>query len=370
MLRDFRDSHKDLRAKIINVASAGYAGTQFEGFFRALRALVEQTEMDAAPNDKVNIITGMISPADTRFIKELLEKMGLDAILLPDISETLDGGHETAYSRLPLSGTPIGDVAKMAGARFSIEISAFIEDEYSPALYLRERYGVPMARCPLPVGLRDTDRFIELLEQAGGVAGDEIQKQRSRLLDAMADSHKYNAQVRAAVFGEPDLVYSVSRMLVENGAMPVLAATAQVCADLPKALTSEFEDAAAFHLDEMCAAIDACDFDDIERYAVELKANVLIGSSDGRRIEEKRRIPLVRCAFPVHDHVGGQRIRILGYEGGLSLLDRITNSLIGRIESGFRSELYELYYRNNATDPGRRSAARAPQHGPRCVERG
>ena len=34
----------------------------------------------------------------------------------------------------------------------------------------------------------------------------EIEKERGRYLDAMVDSHKYNAEGRAVIFGEPDFI--------------------------------------------------------------------------------------------------------------------------------------------------------------------
>ena len=70
----------------------------------------------------------------------------------------------------------------------------------------------------------------------------------------------------------------------------------------------------------------------------------MIGNSDGRRIEEKHDIPLIRCAFPIHDRIGGQRVRTLGYEGSQLLLDQITNTILKAVEGGFRETLYNTYY--------------------------
>jgi len=39
-------------------------------------------------------------------------------------------------------------------------------------------------------------------------------------------------------------------------------------------------------------------------------------------------VPLVRCGFPVHDRLGAQRIRLLGYGGTQQLFDRIVNALL------------------------------------------
>jgi len=348
------ETRPELRAKIVTVKSAGYSGTQFEGFFRTLRALVEQTEQDSTPNGKVNIIINMVSPADTRWLKSFVAGFGIDAIFLPDVSENLDGVHQEQYERLPAGGTSISEIGMMAGARATVELSSFFDEAYSPGQYLNDVYGVPLYRSALPVSLADTDAFASILTELGGKMPLDVTNERGRRLDAMVDSHKYNAQVRAAVFGEPDFVYAVCRLLTENGAMPVVAATGSVCTGFRDTVSEAISGIHEFHLGENPFISDDCDFCAIESAALEQRANVLIGSSDGRRISEKTDIPLVRCAFPVHDHVGGQRVRTLGYEGSLSLLDAVTNAVISGIEESFREDLYERYF------AGGRDEARVP----------
>lgn len=347
ILRGFYDSHPETNVKIIPVSSAGYSGTQYEGFFKALRAIVENVDMRPGKNNKLNIITGLISPADTRYLKNLLDEMGLEYILLPDLSDNLDGQHNEEYNRLPEGGTSIEEIEMMAGARMTVELTAFIKDENSPAQYLYEACGVPFVRCNLPVGLRDTDDFIAILESAGGKKTEEMKKQRGRYLDAMIDSHKYNGEGRAVIFGEPDFVLSVTRLCTENGIMPVVTATGAKSGSFEPMIEKDIKKVAGFQFVDSYKILDNTDFDNIEKYALELEANVMVGSSDGRRIEEKYNLPLVRCAFPVHDHVGGQRVRMLGYEGSLILLDRITNTLLGKKEHSFRNQLFEKYFKED-----------------------
>ncbi|MDR1815797.1 MAG: radical SAM protein [Clostridiales Family XIII bacterium] len=373
----YREARPDLRARIVTVQSAGYAGTQFEGFFRTLRALVEQTEQDATPNGRVNIVTGQISPADTRWLKGFVAAHGIDAIFLPDLSENLDGGHAEVYERLPSGGTPIADVAKMAGARATVELCTFYDEAYSPGAFLNNHFGVPLFRAALPTSLKDVDALAGILVGLGGRQNaapttnaksnvgaacsrppDAVNRARLRRLDAMVDSHKQNAQARAAVFGEPDFVYATCRLLVENGAMPVVAATGSVCPDFREKLAEVIAEVQGFHLGENPFIADDCDFTQIETAALEQRANVLIGSSDGRRISEKTGIPLVRCAFPIHDHVGGQRVRTLGYEGGLMLLDQVTNAVISGVETTFREELKGRYYHPSDSDHDASSASK------------
>jgi len=194
------------------------------------------------------------------------------------------------------------------------------------------------------VGLRATDAFIKQIVELGGMVSPALTKERGRYLDAMVDSHKYNALGRATVFGEPDFVKAVINLCTENGIVPVVSATGAVCTKFQEKIETQIKKVAAGLFVENYAMVDDADFETIEQLTLDLRANILIGNSDARRIAEKHSIDLVRCAFPIHDRVGGQRVQMIGYAGSLQLLDRIANSLLGNKESAFREELYEKYY--------------------------
>ncbi|KAB1438184.1 nitrogenase cofactor biosynthesis protein NifB [Candidatus Galacturonibacter soehngenii] len=331
--------------KVIPIPSPGYGGTQFEGYMRAIYEVVKNVEMDTTKHEKINVVTSILSPADTRYLKDLLKDFSIDAILLPDLSETLDGMHKTTYERLPSGGTSIGDIQTMAGARLTLELSSFTKDNPSVAKYLFDTYGVPYKKCALPVSLRDTDQLIKILSEISGKSiPNEITNQRGRFLDAMIDGHKYNGEARAAIFGEPDFVYSTVRLCVENGIMPMIVATGSKCNTLKKMVEHEIEELAKAYLIDRFEILDDIDFQTIEEKSIELGINILIGSSDGRRIEERQQIGLVRRSFPIHDRVGGQRLRMLGYEGALTFLDEIANVILSKKETSFRKDLYKKYY--------------------------
>lgn len=346
--KTFMEEHPDEKVKLIPVAAPGYGGTQYGGYFNALIAIVSNIEMKKEKNSKVNVVTGPMSPRDARKLKEILNDFNIDYILLPDISENLDDIHKKIYNRLPEHGTSINEISMMAGAKATIELSTFVSEKSSVGLYLEENYGVKNIRINMPVGLRDTDKFLEVLSQ---ISGNEIPekyvKERGRYLDAMIDSHKYNAEGRAAIFGEPDFVYSTARMMLENGVMPVLIATGDVCPELKDKLFDEVKELSEALFVDNFDIIDDADFTDIESYAVRLDANILIGSSDGRRIEEKKNIPLIRLAFPIHDRVGGQRILSIGYEGSLNVSDSVTNMILERKHDVFRKKTYEMFYKGD-----------------------
>ncbi|MDD2213678.1 MAG: nitrogenase cofactor biosynthesis protein NifB [Oscillospiraceae bacterium] len=347
-IETFHEQHPELAVKIIPVAAAGYGGSQYEGYWHALRSVVSHVDMDASPNQYLNIIPGLLSPADVRALKDLLDQLQVPYLLLPDLSDNLDGVHTEHYERLPQAGITLAQISKMAGSRATLELSLLNQPAYSPGTYLRDTYGVPLYRLNLPGSLRDTDALISVLKELGAQVPERLRQARGRFLDAMADSHKYNAAGRAVIFGEPDFVLTTARLCCENGLLPVLCATGAHCKDLAPQLEADLRDCARrFHV-AAYKVLDDCDFDTIEREAQSLGANLMIGSSDGRRVAQKLKLPLIRCAFPCHDQVGGQRVRTILYDGCLSLLDRATNALLNQRETGFRQQMYDLYYKSPA----------------------
>lgn len=344
--------------EIISTTSPGYQGTQYEGYFQAIYSIVSGVKMDIEKNNKINIITSPISPSDTRFLKELVAGFGLEAILVPDLSENLDGGHEEEYDRLPHRGTSLQELKQMAGAKITLELTGFAPKN-SAAEYLEEAFGVPMKRVNLPVGLRDTDVFLNVLAEIAGVQiPKKYQAQRGRYIDAMIDSHKYNAAGRAVVFGEPDQVLGIVRLMCESGTLPVACCTGAVCSELEPLLRPELEKLGNMYFVDDVIIKDNADFKDIEQLVEIYHGNLMVGNSDGRRVAEDKKIPLIRRGFPVHDHVGGQRLCMLGYEGSLQLMDEITNALVDTTETTFREDLYNTYYKDTLIDGKKEESAK------------
>ncbi|MDR1608678.1 MAG: nitrogenase cofactor biosynthesis protein NifB [Deltaproteobacteria bacterium] len=350
ILREYQESKTDLKVRLIPVASAGYSGTHYEGWFKGVRAIVETVAKETEPHAGINVFVPPSSPADLRELKRLLTESGLDFVLFPDIAHNLDRPYEPVYKRLPDGGTPIEAIEKMASARVSLELSRFCPEKFSPGVYLRDTFGTPLIRLNPPIGLRDNDAFLKCLINLGGKVGDETLAQRGRYLDAMLDAHKYSAVGRAAIYGDPDLVYGLCRLGAENGLLPVVAATGSHSPDWAKALSAEIKPLGGSLHWEKLSVKDEADFDDIERMSLENGVNLLVGSSEGRRLAEKRAWPLTRCAFPIHDRQGGSRIRLYGFEGSTVILDNLVNALRGQEEAGYRAKLKKAYYQGHLTE--------------------
>lgn len=350
----------------VSVPSPGYGGSQFEGFLAATRAIVQTLATDATPNQSVNVVASYMSPADMRVLKDILDAFGLDYTLLPDISENLDRVYDPVYNRLPQGGTKLADIRRMAGARFTVEVGAFGSEKNSAARYLNETFGIPYESVPLPIGLRGTDALLDVLARVSGrPIPERFAKARGRYLDAMVDAHKYCGEARVAVFGEPDTAYGVARLCLEVGALPLLVATGSKNARLKELLEDEVARLAAFKMETYHEILDDTDYDKIAGLVTEHKVNLMIGSSDARRVEEKVHVELLRIGFPMHDRVGGQRQVTIGYEGSLQVMDAIANEMLRAKETTFRGEMYDMYYdgpdKHPSSQPGTEPKAAEPQ---------
>jgi len=339
---EFQQLYGEGCPQLITVPTPGFQGTQNEGYFQALRNIVVQLSRSTERHERINVIVPNISPADIREIKRMLDLMQADYILFPDYSDTLDSPYASTYQKMPAGGTALADIEAMAGARATIQFGGTIEENLSPGKYLQDAFSVPLYNLPLPIGIEACDRFLELVQSLTGQEVPEIlNKERGRLLDAMIDSHKYNREGRAAIFGEPEIVYAVSKLAVENGILPAVIATGSrnpALVAMLQSLTDEWEEEPTILLE--------ADFVMIQSDCASRQVNVAIGSSDGRFLSEHEGIPLVRLGFPIHDRIGGQRLLSVGFAGTTVLLDRITNTLLTNKHSQYRESLYHRFYKS------------------------
>jgi nitrogenase molybdenum-iron protein beta chain len=82
---------------------------------------------------------------------------------------------------------------------------------------------------------------------------------------------------------------------------------------------------------ETGAEIDTMVGQDLRAMEVYIKDNpvdLMIGSSDARLMAKEYGIPLVRIGYPIYDRVGYHRRPIIGYNGGIHLIDLITNTIL------------------------------------------
>ncbi|MEN6460603.1 MAG: nitrogenase component 1, partial [Syntrophomonas sp.] len=325
---------------LVTVATPGYGGSHSEGYFLALKEIIASLAEPGRKHSKINVIVPNLSPADLREIKRIFDLMQVEYILCPDISETMDMPFVRPYQKIPVGGTHIKDIKSMGNAAATIQMGLTVDEKISPGHYLKKTFDIPLYTLPIPMGIKATDRLLEILsELSGHTIPGSLRQERGRLLDGMIDSHKYNAQGRCVVFGEPELAYAVTSVCLENGLVPALIATGTRSDQLNQLLQEKWQE----DPDELCLLQEA-DFVSIRSAFREKGINLAIGHSDGRFLTEREDIPLVRIGYPIHDRIGGQRILSVGYSGTIQFLDRITNTLLENKQQHYRADMYQRYF--------------------------
>jgi len=329
LLAEFRKEFGDLPLpEIVSVSTPSYSGTHMEGWHAAVAALAGQLVREKAPAERrVNVMPGLVSPADLRHLKDILADFGVAGTILPDISDSMDRPALLDYEKLPAGGTTLADIRAMSGALGSIEWGRADHVAESAGTNLERRFGVKNIRVGLPVGIRETDAFFEALTELTGVPTPaRYANERGRLVDAYVDGHKYVAGKRAIVYGEEDMVIALVAFLAEIGVKPILAATGATCKNFKASLAAVTEGI----LPEPPEAREGVDFHDIAEQAGSLAPDILVGHSKGYRYARDMNVPLLRVGFPIHDRFGGPRLRHVGYGGALELFDRLVNLFLER----------------------------------------
>jgi nitrogenase molybdenum-iron protein NifN len=318
---------------LIHASTPSYRGTHMEGYHAAVRATVETIAETGPANGSVTLIPGFLSCADLRYLKEILSAFGAPCTMLPDYSETLDGESWPRYQRLSAGGTPVAAVRATGRAAATIQLGASLADGGTAARFLEERFGVPAFTLGLPVGIRQTDRFFEVLSSITGKETPlEHAKERGRLVDAYIDGHMYVFGKRAVLYGEADFVAAMASFLDEIGMVPAICATGAA----PGRFAAMVRTGVTHSRPEEMLVVEDTDFASMLDACETARPDIVIGSSKGYHIARNLGLPIVRVGFPIHARIGGQRVRHVGDRGAQALFDRIVNALLHAMQEGSR----------------------------------
>jgi nitrogenase molybdenum-iron protein NifN len=321
IIKKYRAKNKDA-IHIIPVSTPSYKGTHIDGFNAAVYALCDFFAQAGPKGTAVGIFPGFVSAADLRHIAEIVRVFCLEPILVPDYSETLDGGAWDTFHPIAPGGTGIAQLKQLGAIRGAI---SFVHDPVNDAAgLLHARFGMPAHHLPIPIGVQATDAFIDALKTISFKEPDSgTLLDRARLIDSYVDGHKFAYNKKAVLYGDAPLVSALTRFACEIGLHPVCIATGDRNAALQKLLADIKWPAAG-----KPTIIEDADFVDILESARTLSPDIIIGNSKGYAISKELGIPLVRVGFPIADRIGGQRILHVGYKGAQALYDRIVNALI------------------------------------------
>jgi len=314
------------KVKIVPISTPSFVETHLKGYDNAIKALADFVAEPSEKTEKINIIPGMVNPGDIRELKHILRLMDLEGIILTDISDPFDSPLRPSATEYmpyyPKGGTTVDEIVDSANSVGTISLTKYAG---SGALSLEKKYNVPAELGPIPIGIQNTDQFMRNLKKLTGQdIPDSILDERGLLIDSMADlASRYLHSRTVAIYGDPEITSGMARFVGELGMEPRMVLTGSDS----KEFVNDIEKVAK----ETGAEIDTMVGQDLRAMEVYLKDNpvdLMIGSSDARLMAKEYGIPLVRVGYPIYDRVGYHRRPIIGYNGGLHLIDLITNTIM------------------------------------------
>lgn len=294
---------------IIHAATPDYCGSLQEGYAAAVEAIVASLpEAGDLEERQVNLLPGAhLTPADVEEVKEMIELFELKVITIPDIANAMDGHIDDVVSPLSTGGVTVADIRRSGRSMATI----YIGDSLArAALKYRERFNMPVYGFSSLSGLAETDLFMETLSHISGMPiPDKHRRWRSRLMDAMVDSHYQFGQKKIALALESDNLKAISSFLHGMGCH----IQAAISATRTRGLDSL-----------PCENVFVGDLEDLETAAV--GADMLVANSNGRQAAAKLKIGAhLRAGLPVFDRLGAHQKVWVGYRGTMNLLFEVAN---------------------------------------------
>jgi len=306
----FRQEHPEVEhIPIIHAATPDYCGSLQEGYAAAVEAIVAiLPEGGTTVADQVNLLPGAhLTPADVEELKELVESFGLTVLTIPDISNAMDGHIDDVVSPLSTGGIPVEEIRKAGRSTATL----YVGDSLAKAgIKLKDKFGIPAYGFTSLTGLAETDRFMETLSAISGrPIPDKHRRWRSRLMDAMVDSHYQFGTKKVAIALESDNLKTLTGFLAGMGC--------EIQAALSATRTRG--------LDRLpCGNVFVGDLEDLEEAAK--GADLLVANSNGRQAAGKLKIGAhLRAGLPVFDRLGAHQKVWVGYRGTLNLVFEVAN---------------------------------------------
>lgn len=321
-VRKFRDTYPEYNdIKVIPVNTPDFTGCLETGYADAVLAMLKELVPDAEQagtkpgmrKKQVNVLaSAMLTPGDIEDIKEMIEAFGLRPVVLPDLSDSLDGHlTEDSFSPITVGGMAVNEFETMGESIATLTIGPSM---YKSADLIHKRTGVADYRFDHLMGMDNMDKFIHALHDiSGSNVPEKYERQRSQLQDAMLDTHFMLGLVRFAMAGDADILKMFADFVVSMGA-EVVAAVVPSKGVAMKSIPAP--------------DIKIGDLEDLEKLATERKADILIGNSHAVASAERLGIPIIRAGFPQYDLIGGYQRSWVGYRGTRQALFDMANILL------------------------------------------
>jgi nitrogenase molybdenum-cofactor synthesis protein NifE len=309
----FREENPDLAATpVVWASTPDYCGSLQEGYAAAVEAIVSTLAQGCEAGERlprqVNLLPGAhLTPADVEELKSLVESFGLTVVAIPDVANALDGHIDDEVSPLSTGGVAV-DAIRTAGRSAA---TLYVGDSLArAALRLEEDHGVPAHGFTSLTGLAEVDHFVAVLSAISGRPVPDAQRRwRSRLTDAMVDSHYQFGRKKVALALEADQLKSLAAFLAGMGC--------EIQAAIAATRTRGLD---ALPVENLFVG----DLEDLE--AAARGADLLVANSNGRQAAAKAGVKAhLRAGLPVFDRLGAHQRLSVGYRGTMNLVFEVAN---------------------------------------------
>jgi nitrogenase molybdenum-iron protein beta chain len=322
---------------VIHANTPSFVGSHITGFSSMTKAMVQYlSERTGGKQDQINLIPGFTDPTDMREIRRIADAMGIQMVMFPDTSGVLDQPQTGFYSMYPRGGVTLDRMKSTGNSKATIALGGYAS---SPAaLELESRFNVPANLIELPIGLTQTDRFIDTLHQCTGVdVPDSIELERGRLLDIMSDMQQYFHGRRVAIAGDPDNIISLVQMLVDLDMKPVYVLTGSPALRFEERVRQLLGDSVPD-----ATVRQNADLFDLHQWIKNEPVDLIIGNTYCKQIARAENTPLVRFGFPILDRMSHRIFPTVGYLGAMRLMDKIIDALFDKKDRECPEEFFEL----------------------------
>ncbi|MNB67265.1 Nitrogenase iron-iron protein beta chain [compost metagenome] len=324
-----KEKYAGREVHLVAIHTPSFVGSHVTGYDVGVEAFVQYFAKKGEPNGKLNLITGWVNPGDVTVLKGLLSAMDIDATVLFEIEE-FDSPLMPDKSGESHGTTTIADLQGTANAIGTIALNRY--EGGRAAKYLQNEFDLPTIIGPTPIGIRNTDTFLQNLKtMTGKPIPQSLVKERGIAIDAITDvTHMFLADKKVAIYGHPDLVIGLAEYCLDLEMKPVLLLLGD---DHSGYKTDPRIKALQENVDFDMEIIMNADLMDLEsRLKDGLELDLILGHSKGRFISIDYNVPMVRVGFPTYDRAGLYRHPVVGYKGAIWLAEEMANTFFTDME--------------------------------------
>lgn len=302
-----------------------FVGSHITGYDNALLGILKHfwdgkaktaPALTRVPDESINFIGGFDGyvVGNMKEIKRIVGLFGIDCNFLCDPSDVWNTPTDGEF-RMYEGGTPKATVERALNAKATIIFQGYSAEK--TAKFIAEK-GQEVVLLNSPIGVAGTDAFLMALSRLSGKpVPKELELERGRLVDAMADSQAHLHGKRYALYGDPDLMLGLSGFLLELGAEPAHILATNGNEDWARHVQTLLD---STPYGKGCKVYPKRDLWHLRSLLYTEPVDFLIGNTYGKYLERDTKTPLVRIGFPIFDRHHHHRYPIWGYEGGMRVL--------------------------------------------------